>query len=84
MLADIHDDLADELDQAQETAFAKTDLIEPTKDEKKNGWTAETLTQYVAERNAGAELKTDPHSLERRMERRPRAQNTQYNPHRWR
>ena len=83
-MVDIRDELADELDQTQDLAFEKTALIQPTKDELKNGWTAETLTQYVAERNAGAELRTDPHSLHRRMKQRPRVQNIQYNPHRWR
>lgn len=31
------------------------DLIQPTEDEKKNGWTAETLTAYIRERNRNVE-----------------------------
>ncbi len=27
------------------------DLIEPTEEEKRGGWTAETLTKYLAERD---------------------------------
>lgn len=83
-MPDIHDKLGDELDAEQRTAGERTPLIEPNADEIRNGWTAEALTTYVAERNAGAEVKVDPRSLHRRVARRPRAQNTDYDPFRWR
>jgi len=74
--------LADEFDQAD--ASIARELIEPTADEAKNGWTAETLTEYVASRQAGAMLAADPHSEHSRIARRPRSQNTDYDPHFWR
>ncbi len=80
----LHERLGDELDKAQETAFDRHELVEPTDEERRNGWTAETLTQYIADRAAAAELKTDPHSLHRRLARRPTRQNHKYSPHRWR
>lgn len=76
--------LYEELDVAQREALERQGLIEPTKDEKRNGWTAETLTMYLAERTAGQSLAIDPHSLHRRMARRPRVQNDRYNPLKWR
>jgi len=75
--------LADELDEVREDVDAKQHLIEPNAEELRNGWTAETLTAYVAQRTAGAELKNDPHSLHRKQARRPTRQ-TGYNPLRWR
>lgn len=57
-------------------------LIEPTEDEKRNGWNAVTLTAYVHERDIEQRLKMDPHHESRAM--RPRAQNHKYNPKRWR
>lgn len=62
----------------------KTELkIELTEDEKKNGWTVETLTAYVAEREraqAGVIL-FDP---EYRRKPRPKWANNFYSPLRWR
>jgi len=54
--------------------------IEPTDDERRNGWTAETLAEYLASRQAA--LDVDPNSPQRRH--RPEVQNHAYNPHRWR
>ena len=76
--------LADELDEAQADAMERQPLVEPTAEEARNGWTAESLTRYLAERTAGAALGVDPHSLHRKMARRPRSQNNGYSPHRWR
>ena len=80
----LQDRLADELDSAQADAVDGQPLVEPTEDERRNGWTAEALTNYLAERTAGQALKLDPHSLHNRMDRRPRAANSRYSPLRWR
>lgn len=73
-----------ELDATQRSALEGQPLIEPTEEEKRNGWTAETLTNYLAERRAGQSLKADPNSLHRKAGNRPSVQNTTYSPHRWR
>lgn len=78
------DKLADELDEAQRNASEEQPQIEPTEEEKRNGWTAETLTEYLATRNAGQSLDADPDSLHRKLARRPTVQNHRYNPLRWR
>jgi hypothetical protein len=78
------DRLADELDEAFEAADANQELVEPTEDERRNGWTAETLSQYLAEQRAGQSLRIDPHSLQNRVAARSSEQNHRYNPHRWR
>ncbi len=54
-------------------------LIEPTADEAKNGWTAETLTKYLQER-AQAQTLTALH----RPPAKPTRANSKYSPHRWR
>lgn len=59
-------------------------LVEPTDDEKRNGWTAETLTAYLAEQKAASALRIDPHSAMNRAARKPVRANSKYNPHRWR
>jgi hypothetical protein len=78
------DALADELDEARNTADEIQKLVYPSQEEARNGWTARALTDYIAERAAGQELKIDPNSLHRRRAKRPRVQNSKYNPHRWR
>lgn len=67
-------------------AIASTEKedIEPTDEEKRNGWTKETLSRYLAERRAGQSLAADPESALRRLARRPTEQNHRYNPHKWR
>lgn len=76
--------LYEELDAVQKEALAKQELVEPTDEERKNGWTTETLTAYLTERLAGQSLTIDVHSIQRRMGRRPNEQNHQYRPLRWR
>ena len=62
-----------------EPVTAEPDLIEPTAEEAKNGWTAETLTTYVAEREkARSEL------IVTRRPVKPRMAKSKYSPHRWR
>jgi hypothetical protein len=80
----LSDQLADELDDIRDYADKTQELIEPTDEEKRNGWTAETLTEYIAERRAGQSLHADPNSLQSRIARRPAETNHTYNPHRWR
>lgn len=81
-MASLRDKLAEELDDAQHQVGR--DPVEPTEEEKRNGWTTESLTAYLAERQAGQELAIDVNSLHRRLARRPNQQNHKYNPHRWR
>jgi len=59
-------------------------LVEPTDDEKRNGWTAETLTAYLAERKTAQSLNIDKDSLHSRLARMPARQNNRYSPLRWR
>jgi hypothetical protein len=79
------------LDDDQRTEFKKAlkategrPLIEPSADEARNGWTAETLTAYVAEQDAAASLRTDPVSAQNRAARRPTKALSRYSPFRWR
>ena len=76
--------LDQELESARREALAQQQAIEPTEEEKKNGWTRETLTQYLAERFAAQSLAVDVDSLHRRTARRPNEANHRYRPHRWR
>ncbi len=84
MTVSLNDRLGDELDEVLDDTEAGQNLVQPTADEARNGWTADDLTKYIASREAGAALAVDPHSLHRRMSRRPREQNHRYSPHRWR
>lgn len=78
------DRLAEELSDAQREALKNKTLIEPTEAERKNGWTAKTLTAYIAERQAGQSLAIDVNSLHRKAARKPKEQNHRYRPLRWR
>jgi hypothetical protein len=53
-------------------------VIEPTDEEKRNGWDAETLTDYLeeAEKRQLSNVFTPP--------QKPHSQNHKYNPLRWR
>jgi len=83
-IAPLSERLEDELDAATRQALANQEMIEPSEEERKNGWTAETLTQYLAERHAAQEMAVDVNSLHRRTARRPDEQQHRYNPLRWR
>lgn len=76
--------LDEELDSVRRQAIVADELIEPTDDEKRNGWTAKSLTKYLTERMAGQTLAVDVNSLHRRVARRPNEQNHKYRPTRWR
>lgn len=76
--------LYEELDAVQRDALAKQELVEPNDEERKNGWTAKTLTAYLTERLAGQSLTIDVNSIQRRMGRRPSEQNHRYQVHHWR
>lgn len=58
-------------------------LIQPSADEIKNGWTAETLTAYLQERDQANKnvIEFQPGTRELR---RPRQQNSRYRVTRWR
>ena len=68
--------------EAQRNARKHQKQVEPSEEEKKNGWTTETLTAYLADRAAGQSLAIDPNSLSRRKP--PDMQNHKYRPLRWR
>ena len=76
--------LSEELETARREAIAQQQTIEPTEEEKKNGWTAKTLTAYLTDRIAAQSLNVDVNSLHRQVARRPREANHHYNPLRWR
>ena len=76
--------LSDELETARREAINQQQTIEPTEEEKRNGWTAKTLTAYLSERLAAQTLNVDVNSLHRQVARRPREANHHYRPHRWR
>jgi len=80
----LHERLIEEQDFARREALNKNEIIEPTEEEKKNGWTAETLTKYLQERHAAQNLSVDVNSLTRQVARRKDEQNHKYNPRRWR
>lgn len=63
---------------AEETA----ERVEPTADEAKNGWTAETLTAYLTEQRAAQATRIDPTGVGRLSP--PMRQNSKYNAKRWR
>ncbi len=59
-------------------------LIEPSPDEARNGWTAETLTTYLADQTAAQAERIDPVSVARKRARRPTRASSGYRPLRWR
>jgi hypothetical protein len=52
------------------------ETITPTEEERRNGWTEESLSQYVAERRAAQAMLLDPHA-------RPKPRPTRANGYRW-
>jgi len=79
------DRLADEVDDAVDAAAkSRRELVQPSPEEARNGWTPESLTTYLDEREPVQALNVDPNSLARRAARRPIEQNHRYNRHRWR
>jgi hypothetical protein len=62
-------------------AIEEQPLVEPTAEEARNGWTAQALTAYLAERTAAQTMKLDGASLLRRLQNRPREANHRYDPH---
>lgn len=71
--------LQDEIESANR---GEIEIIEPTEEEKKNGWTKETLSKYLKERGAFQGIMADPHSAHRKVI--PDEQNHRYRVHRWR
>ena len=61
----------------------RDDLIHPTEEEARNGWTADALTDYVRRQSASQRgvIFFDP---AHRKPPRPATANGDYNPHRWR
>ena len=78
------DDIYQELAEAERNAKKEQKKVEPSEEEKRNGWTTDTLTAYLAERQAGQSLSIDVNSAYRKQARMPVIQNHKYNPHRWR
>lgn len=56
-----------EFKRALKGVEAEQALIEPSQDELRNGWTAETLTSYIAEQSAAQSLRINPGSAMRRQ-----------------
>ena len=56
-------------------------MIEPTKEERSNGWTAETLTAYLTQRES--EQKDYALSGKQARDARPTRAQTEYDPHNW-
>lgn len=80
----LSDKLNQELESARREALANQQAIEPTEEEKRNGWNKATLTAYLAERFAAQSLAVDVDSLHRRTARRSNEANHRYSPLRWR
>ena len=80
----LSDKLSQELESARREALADKQDIEPTEEEKRNGWSKKNLTAYLAERFAAQSLAVDADSLLRRNARRPNEANHRYSPLRWR
>lgn len=76
--------LNEELETARREAIAQQQIVEPTEEEKRNGWTAKALTAYLTDRLAAQSLSLDVSSLHRRLARRPNEANHHYRPLRWR
>ena len=74
--------LTEELDKARKAARNRTKAVQPNADEIRNGWTSETLTEYVAQRSAAGTLVMDPKSLHRTRSHQPRWQKSKFNPFR--
>lgn len=55
-----------------------------TKEEMRNGWTPETLAEYLNGREDVAAEKIDPRSQFNRRAKRPAVMNGKYRPLRWR
>ncbi len=76
------------LKRAEDTAralvkFTPPTAVDLTDAEEANGWTAETLAAYQADRHAAAMVVVAA-SMEGRLRPRPRWANSQYSPLRWR
>ncbi len=61
----------------------KIEIIEPTADERRNGWTATTLSAYLAGADSRRGAILDVTSPARAAGRRPNEQNHKYHPNRW-
>ena len=58
------------------------DRIDPTEAEARNGWTTDTLSDYIADQRAVAAVRIDMKSNLRR--KRPQFVNSSYSPFEWR
>jgi hypothetical protein len=56
-------------------------MVKPTPEEARNGWTEETLTAYIEERQRQQLEAADPKHPRRRV--RPMTANGAYNPLKW-
>lgn len=63
-------------------------MVKPTPEEERNGWTEETLTKYLKDRDLAAASSIrndfDPQTKRFARDRRPTVANGKYRPHRWR
>jgi hypothetical protein len=80
----LNDKLEAEVNAVRREAVTAQKPVEPTDEERRNGWSTKTLTAYLAERQAGQSIAVDVNSISRQAARRPNEQNHAYRPHRWR
>lgn len=80
----LSDKLSEEQELTRREAIANQREVEPTPDETRNGWTKESLTKYLAERDAARTLMVDVNSITRKAARRKSVQNHRYRVLRWR
>ena len=79
----LDDKLENEFKRTFREVERETPEVEPTEEERANGWTKESLTEYVREQETAAALRIDPHSVARQLARRP-AMQPRHNPLKWR
>lgn len=60
-----------------------TRLIEPTREERRNGWTAEALTKYHADRERAALIRVFGDPSEKKRKRLVVQNTAKFNPLRW-
>lgn len=80
----LQEQMGEEFRKTLKTADDSQEMVEPTEAEARNGWTAESLTSYLAEQKASQSIRSDPNSMGRRAARIPRRANSKYRPLRWR
>lgn len=58
-------------------------FVEPTEEEKRNGWTKETLTEYILERKISQAEENTLRAMLIIPKKYSIENETEYNPHKW-